>query len=441
MRTKFFVLFFISMTALLGGTAAFAGLQIQHWTTGNGARVYFVPAPELPMIDLRVTFDAGAARDGTDGGVALLTNALLSEGAGGLDANQISERFESVGARFSNSAHRDMATIGLRSLSDGQYLAPALETLTAIISQPEFPKDAFKRERSRMLIGLQQRKQSPGALADEAFYKAVYGAHPYAGQPSGTEKTVKALTAEKLRAFYQQYYVGRNAVIAIVGDLDRSAAETLAERIIGKLPAGKPAAELPAVKDLAEAVEINIEHPSMQTHILLGAAGMKRGDPDYFPLYVGNHILGGSGLVARLSKEIREKRGLAYSSYSYFRPMRKKGPYTLGAQTRNASAGETLAVMRETLATFVTEGPSAEELEAAKKNITGGFPLRISSNKKIIDYIGMIGFYDLPLDYLDTFNAKVEAVTVADIKDAFQRRIHPDKMVIVTVGGKADSGK
>jgi len=432
MRTKFFVLFFISMTALLGGTAAFAGLQIQHWTTG--------------MIDLRVTFDAGAARDGTDGGVALLTNALLSEGAGGLDANQISERFESVGARFSNSAHRDMATIGLRSLSDGQYLAPALETLTAIISQPEFPKDAFKRERSRMLIGLQQRKQSPGALADEAFYKAVYGAHPYAGQPSGTEKTVKALTAEKLRAFYQQYYVGRNAVIAIVGDLDRSAAETLAERIIGKLPAGKPAAELPAVKDLAEAVEINIEHPSMQTHILLGAAGMKRGDPDYFPLYVGNHILGGSGLVARLSKEIREKRGLAYSSYSYFRPMRKKGPYTLGAQTRgaqtrNASAGETLAVMRETLATFVTEGPSAEELEAAKKNITGGFPLRISSNKKIIDYIGMIGFYDLPLDYLDTFNAKVEAVTVADIKDAFQRRIHPDKMVIVTVGGKADSGK
>lgn len=441
MRTKFFVVFFVSMTALLGGTAAFAGLQIQHWTTDNGARVYFVPAPELPMIDLRVTFDAGAARDGADSGVALLTNALLSEGAGGLDAHQISERFESVGARFSNSAHRDMAVIGLRSLSDKQYLIPALETLTVIINQPEFPKEAFKRERSRMLIGLQQRKQSPGALADEAFYKAVYDAHPYASQPSGREETVKALSPEKLRAFYQQYYVGRNTVIAIVGDLDRSAAEALAERIIGKLPAGKPAAELPAVKDLTEAVEINIEHPSMQTHILLGMAGMKRGDPDYFPLYVGNHILGGSGLVARLSEEIREKRGLTYSAYSYFRPMRKKGPYTLGAQTRNASAGETLAVMRETLATFVTEGPSENELEAAKKNITGGFPLRISSNKKIIDYIGMIGFYGLPLDYLDTFNAKVETVTVADIKDAFQRRVHPDRMAIVMVGGTADSEK
>ncbi len=439
MHTKFFVLFFVSMAALLGSTVAFAGLQIQHWTTDNGARVYFVSAPELPMVDLRVTFDAGAARDGADSGVALLTNALLSEGAGGLDAHQISERFESVGARFSNSAHRDMATIGLRSLSDKQYLAPALETLTAIISQPEFPKEAFKRERSRLLIGLQQRKQSPGALADEAFYKAVYGVHPYASQPSGREETVKALSTKKLRAFYQQYYVGHNAVIAIVGDLDRSAAEALAERIIGKLPAGKPAAELPAVKDLAEAVEVNIEHPSMQTHILLGMAGMKRGDSDYFPLYVGNHILGGSGLVARLSEEIREKRGLTYSAYSYFRPMRKKGPYTLGAQTRNASAGETLAVMRETLATFVTEGPSEKELEAAKKNITGGFPLRISSNKKIINYIGMIGFYGLPLDYLDTFNAQVDAVTVADIKDAFQRRVHPDRMAIVMVGGKADS--
>ncbi len=434
MRTKFFFL----ITAFFSSAAVFAGPQIQHWTTGNGARVYFVPAPELPMIDLRVTFDAGAARDGADGGVALLTNALLAEGAGGLDANRISERFESVGARFSSSAHRDMATVGLRSLSDPQYLEPALTTLAAIIGQPDFPKDAFKRERSRMLIGLQQRKQSPGALADEAFYKAVFGDHPYAGQPSGTEATVKALTPEKLRAFYQRYYVGRNAVIAIVGDLDRAAAATLAERIIGKLPAGEPAPELPAVKDLTKAVEVSIEHPSTQTHILLGAPGMKRGDPDYFPLYVGNHILGGSGLVARLSGEIREKRGLAYSAYSYFRPMRKRGPYTLGAQTRNASAGETLAVMRETLATFIVEGPSEEELEAAKKNITGGFPLRISSNKKIIDYIGMIGFYNLPLDYLDTFNAKVEAVTVTDIKDAFQRRIHPDRMAVVTVGGKVD---
>lgn len=431
MRTKLLVVLF----ALLGAATAVAGPQIQHWTTANGARVYFVAAPQLPIVDLRLIFDAGAARDGKEGGVALLTNALLAEGAGGMDANQIAERFDAVGARFSNSAHRDMATLGLRSLSDASYLEPALETLVAILTRPDFPRQAFKRERNRLLIGLQQRKQSPGALADEAFYKAIYGDHPYAAQPHGTEASVKALDPQRLRAFYQRYYVGRNAVLAIVGDLDRAGAERLAERVVGGLPAGEPAPELPPVKDLTAAVEERIAHPSQQTHILMGQPGMRRGDPDYFPLYVGNHILGGSGLVARLSKEIREKRGLAYSTYSYFRPMRRKGPYTLGAQTRNASAGETLSVMREILDDFVAKGPTAAELEASKKNITGGFPLRISSNKKIIDYIGMIGFYDLPLDYLDTFNAKVEALTVADIHGAYQRRIHPERMATVLVGG------
>jgi len=431
MRTKLFVLFF----GLLSSAAAIAGPQIQHWTTANGARVYFVAAPQLPIIDLRIIFDAGAARDGKEGGVALLTNALLAEGAGGMSANRIAERFESVGARFSNSAHRDMATLGLRSLSDAKYLEPALETLVAVLTRPDFPKAAFKRERNRLLIGLQQRKQSPGALADEAFYQAVYGDHPYAGQPHGTEASVKVLNTDRLRAFYRRYYAGHNAVVAIVGDLDRAAAERLAEQVVGGLPAGEPAAALPPVADLSKAVEVKIEHPSQQTHILMGQPGLRRGDPDYFPLYVGNHILGGSGLVARLSKEIREQRGLAYSTYSYFRPMRRKGPYTLGAQTRNASAGETLSLMREILDQFVAQGPTAEELEASKKNITGGFPLRISSNKKIIDYIGMIGFYQLPLDYLDTFNARVEAVTVADIRDAYQRRIHPDRMATVLVGG------
>ncbi|HEC18260.1 MAG TPA: insulinase family protein, partial [Gammaproteobacteria bacterium] len=189
------------------------------------------------------------------------------------------------------------------------------------------------------------------------------------------------------------------------------------------------------------ALEIRIPHPSAQTHILVGQPGMRRGDPDYFPLYVGNHMLGGSGLVARLAEEIREQRGLAYSTYSYFLPMRKKGPYTFGLQTKNESAEEALAVLRDTITRFIKEGPTAEELEASKKNITGGFPLRISSNKKIIDYIGMIGFYQLPMDYLDTFNERVMAVTLDDIKQAFQKRIHPDKMVTVMVGGSVSNNQ
>ncbi|MDT8383559.1 MAG: pitrilysin family protein [Gammaproteobacteria bacterium] len=436
----------ITFTALLFcmalvSTTAGANPDIAHWTTQNGARVYFVPAPELPIVDLRIIFDAGAARDETDPGLAVMTNGLMAEGAGGLSADQLAEQFESIGAQFSNSAQRDMAILSLRTLSEKAVFDAAVKTLTTILTQPDFPQDAFERERSRLLTTLKRHQQMPDTQADEAFYNALYTGHPYRTPPTGTEASISALNTAKLRAYYEKYYVARNAVLAIVGDLSRAEAEALAETVIGRLPAGQPAAELPPVAPLAEAQEIRINHPSAQTHILVGQPGLKRGDPDYFALYVGNHMLGGSGLVARLSNEIREKRGLAYSSYSYFLPMRELGPYTVGLQTKNESAEEALTVLRETIATFVQQGPSAEELDASKKNITGGFPLRIASNKNIIDYIGMIGFYQLPLDYLDTFNQQVQAVTVDDIKRAFQQRIQPQRMVTVMVGGKVTDDK
>jgi len=425
----------LALAGALFSQAAIAGPDIEHWTTKNGANVYFVSAPELPIVDMRIIFDAGAARDEDDPGLALLTNGLLAEGAGGLDAGQLAERFESIGARFGNSAHRDMATLSLRTLSDKPVFDAAVQTLTTILTRPDFPEKALQRERGRLLTTLKRMKQSPGAQADEAFYQAVYRDHPYASQPTGTEAGINGIDTGKLRAFYEKYYVARNAVLAIVGNLGHEQAVQLSEALMGGLPEGQPASDLPPVEPLTQGREVRIEFPSAQTHILTGQPGMKRGDPDYFALYVGNHILGGSGLVARLSKQIREDRGLAYSAYSYFRPMRELGPFTIGLQTKNASADEALKVLRETIGRFIADGPSAEELEASKKNITGGFPLRISSNKKIIDYIGMIGFYQLPMDYLDTFNARVQAVTVDDIKKAFQRRVTPDTMVTVLVGG------
>jgi zinc protease len=440
MRIKIFVRQFAALAAALVLPLAWlsnaqATPNIQHWETANGAKVYFVAAPELPMVDVQMVFDGGAARDGDKSGLALMTNGLLSEGAADLNADQIAEQFDALGARFSNSSERDMAVVSLRSLSEADVLDPAITLLNKILTQPTFPDDAFARERKRLLLSIEQRKQSPGDLASEAFYKAVFGDHPYASLPEGQEPTVKALTVADLRAFYQQYYVAKNAVIAIVGNLDRQQAEQLANNVIAGLPAGQPAPELPAVEPLTEEKTIRIQHPSTQTHILMGAPGMKRGDEYYFDLYVGNHILGGNGLVSRLSQEIRENRGLSYSTYSYFLPMRKKGPFILGLQTKNETADEALKVLKAELQKFVDQGPTAEELEASKKNITGGFPLRISSNSKIVGYIAMIGFYGLPLDYLDQFNAKIEAVTVDSIKTAFQNRVHPDKMVTVLVGG------
>jgi zinc protease len=170
---------------------------------------------------------------------------------------------------------------------------------------------------------------------------------------------------------------------------------------------------------------------------MLGAPVLTRDDPDYFPLVVGNHVLGGSGLVSRVSNVIREQRGLAYSAYSYFMPMRQAGPFLMGLQTRGDQAGEATALLRQTLDEFIAQGPTAAELQAAQRNLSGGFPLRLDSNKEIVEYLAMLGFYGLPLDWLDRYVERVNAVTVAQVRDAFERRVDPERLVLVRVGGDA----
>ncbi|MDH5784187.1 MAG: insulinase family protein [Chromatiales bacterium] len=420
--------------ALLISGFATASPDIHHWRTSNGARVYFVPAPQLPMVDIRVTFNAGSARDGNQPGLAMLTNGMLEEGAGKLSANAIAEHFDNLGANTGFESLRDMATASLRTLTDRELMQPAVETFALLLREPSFPKNALERVRKQMLVGLRHESQSPGTLGSKALYEALYGSHPYAGHSSGTMASVRKLSREDVIAYHRRYYVANNAIVAIVGAVDRQQAEQLAEQVMGGLPAGEGAPALPGVPGLSDSTEKHIEHPSTQTHILLGQPGMRRDDADYFPLYIGNHILGGSGLTSRISDEIREKRGLSYSAYSYFSPMAAEGPYLLSLQTKTESRDEALTVLRATLNRFISEGPSEEELIASKKNITGGFALNIDSNKDILGYISMIGFYNLPLDYLDTFITRVNQVTLAQVHDAFKRRIHPDKMVLITVG-------
>lgn len=409
--------------------------DIQSWTTDRGAKVLFVEAHELPMVDIRVVFDAGSARDGAQGGIARLTNALLDQGAAGLDADEIAQGFEQYGSNLGGGSERDMAWVSLRSLTDDKLLKPSLDLFGKVLTRPDFPRADFKRERERTLIGLEYQKQKPKKILEKAFYLNLYDEHPYSSNPSGTMESVKALSPASLRDFYKQYYVARNATVVIVGDVSRARAEKIAATLADALPKGKKAPALPVVADLGKGEVVYIQHPSTQSHVQMGAPGVRRGDPDYFALYVGNHILGGSGLVSRISQEIREKRGLSYSAYSYFIPMKDKGPYMLGFQTRNDQREEALEVLRETLQSYIDKGPTEKELQSAKNNIVGGFPMRVSSNGKIAEYLAVIGFYDLPLDYLSTFTEKVKAVTVEQIQDAYRRRVHPDRMVTATVGG------
>lgn len=411
---------------------------IQSWDSATGARVLFVHAPEIPMVDIEVVFDAGAARDDGRDGLARMVNGLLEEGADGLDADAIATGFESLGAETGFSSQRDMASMSLRSLSDPAKLDPAVELMARVLARPDFPPTAVERVRGQMLAGLLQVKQSPGELASRAFYETVYAGHPYANHPEGTEETVRAIDRDALVAFHDRYYGAANAVVAIVGDLSREQAAQIAERVVVHLPAGERAPRPPEVAP-AEPASLVVDYPSKQVHLVMGQPGLRRGDPDYFPLYLGNHVLGGSGLVSQLAKAVREERGLSYSVGSGFVPMRAEGPFRISLQTKAANAGEAVTVVRDTLETFIHDGPGAEELERSKSNIINGFPLRIDSNSKILSYLLVIGFYDLPLDYLATFTDRIEAVTAEQIRDAFQRRVDPERLVTVLAGPVDDT--
>lgn len=428
-----------SLLATLWCTNVQAAVTIQRWQTPQGAQVIFVESHEIPMLDVAVDFPAGSAYDPVDkAGLAHLTQGLLDQGAGGLSETDIAHRMADVGAVLGGRFERDRAGVTLRTLSSTRERDVALDVMARVIQSPTFSNAVVMREKKRVLAALREMEAQPADVAEKAIYRAMYGKHPYAHPEPGELASVASLTAQALRAFHRQHYTASNAVVAVIGDISRKEAEALALQLTAKLPIGEPVAALPAPKP-TPASDKRIPYPSAQSHVLVGGIGVARNDPDFFTLYVGNYVLGGGGFDSRMLKEIRDKRGYAYSAYSYFLPMAVPGPFLLGLQTKNAQSDDALKVARETLRQFVTDGPSEDELTQAKSNLAGGFPLRIDSNKKILEYLSLIGFYKLPMDYLDTWVAKVNAVDVAAVKQAFARRVNPDQMATVIVGTAASA--
>lgn len=411
--------------------------EIKRWQTEQGARVLFVRSPTLPMLDVRLVFNAGAARDGAHEGLARLTSALIDEGAGDLSVDDIAHGFENLGASFSMSSHRDMALIALRTLTDKEFFEPAVELFLEVIDAPSFPQASLDRIRQQLLVGLQQEKQVPGPQIQRAFNQAIFNNHPYAHDATGTEQSLPQISREQLVAFYQQYYTAGNVVIALTGDLSEAQAHALANNISRALPQGKAAATLPRALADPEQEVIHLPFDSKQTILMLGQQSIWRGHPDWVPLYVGNLILGGGGFSSILTEEVREKRGFVYAIGSGISPMAAAGPFTVRLQTANDNADEALAVTLELIRDFVEQGPTAEQLENARENIIGSFPLSVAENDQIVSQLGAIGFYNLPLDYLSWFEKEVRNVTLEQVRDALRRNIHPDALAIVSIGPKA----
>jgi zinc protease len=343
-----------------------AGVKIQQWQTASGAEVYFVENHDLPIVDISVNFAAGSARDTAEkSGVAGVTRYMMTLGAAGMSDEKIANKMADVGAILGGDFDADRAGFKLRTLSSEREKAQALEVFTKILQQPDFPQDVLAREKARIISGLQESATQPESISSKEFMKALYGNHPYSLDESGEVDTVAKITRDDLQSFYKQYYGAKGAVVAMIGDLTREQANAIAENITSGLPQTAAVNPISAVTLPTQPLEKRIAHPASQSHILLGYPGIKRGDPDLFPLYVGNYVLGGGGFVSRLTEEVREKRGLVYSVYSYFMPMAEPGPFLLGLQTKKDQAEDALKLVKETLGDFIKNGITEAELKAA----------------------------------------------------------------------------
>ncbi|WP_119966569.1 M16 family metallopeptidase [Simplicispira lacusdiani] len=441
----------IAARAVLAGVGVFfcaqsawALLPIQHWQEPNGARVWLVESPAIPMVDVQIDFDAGSRRDpATQAGLARAVAAMTAKGvrAGGgspaLDENALGEAWADLGAAFEASAGGDALSFSLRSLTEPALLDKAVHLAARQMAEPAWPQDVWERERARWSASLREADTRPGTVAGKAYASAVYGSHPY-GQRL-TEETLARIQVADLQQFHARHLDACRARVHIVGAVERAQARLLVAALLARLPASSTCAPLPAVPEvepLPAAVQKAIPFASAQAHVLIGQPGFKRSDPDFLALLVGNHILGGGGFVSRLTEEVREKRGLSYSVYSGFAPSLHAGAFTIGLQTRPDQAAQAVQVVRDVVARFVAEGPTEAELRAAKDNLVGGFALRIDSNKELLGQVVNIATNGLPLDYLEGWTKRVEALTVAEIRAAMARKLQPERMVTVVLGAQ-----
>ena len=423
---------------------AHAILPIEKLDSYKGAKAYLVQTKALPMVDIEVSIDAGdrydpAGKSGLADMVAGLMNYGVKSGKGVLNEAQIADEIADLGANIGLSVSGERAILRIRSLSRKDLRDRAVQLAAAMLSAPTYDSKIVEREKQRTITSLLEAETKPEFVLERRFKKSVYGNYPLADSP--TVKSVAAVSVNDLVQFHKQFYRSDRMIVSIVGDIDRAQAEEIVKALLKQIPAsGQPIAKLPElerspVEPLAQR-EIQIPFDSQQAHIAMGMTAVARNNPDYFPLLVGNYVLGGGGFVSRLMAEVREKRGLAYSVFSYFIPGKENGIFQAGLQTKSDQAALALEVMSSTTAQFIADGPTPSELVAAKANLVNGYPLRIDNNRKLLDNVSSIAWNDLPLDTMDVWTKQVEAVTLDQVNAAFKKYLAMDRMKIVVLGAK-----
>ena len=417
--------------------------HIIHFTTDSGTPVALVQTHHLPIVDVSVYFNAGAARDEAikkgGFGIASLTASMLDQGTRHKSEDEIAETSEQLGVDLSARAYKDMFIVSLRSLSDEARLSPALGLMSDMMTQPTFPNKNFERTKAQYLISLQQAKEDPDSIASKAFAAALYGNHPYAHPTQGTEDSIAKINATDLKAFSQQFLVAKNANIAITGDISLARARALANQLTAQMPVGTAAPKLADAQPLSAAKKIHIPFDSTQTTVLMGQLGQKRvadslGLQHQTNFAIADEIVGGGNFQARLMEDIRKKRGLTYGIYSSTTPMLAQGSYTIRFSTRNQKSQEAIEATKQVIKNTLEKGVTPNELALTKDSLINSFPTSFASNAAMNATVGMMGFYQLPDSYLTDYVTRVQRADLTAVNQSYKDLIDPNKFLIVTVG-------
>lgn len=419
--------------ALLLAPAAARAVDVEKVTSAGGISAWLVRDPTIPIVSLSVGFRAGAALDPAGkAGLASLVSGLLDEGAGNLDSRSFQGRLNELSIRLRFDAGRDEFRGDLKTLKENRDAA--FEMLRLALTEPRFDPAPVARVRNQLLSILARQAQDPNYVAAHTWYRTAFPDHPYGRPADGTPESINAITQDDLKTFVAERLARENMVIGVVGDITADELAPLLDSTFGGLP------EKPAPAHVAEVAPQNagdvvvVERDIPQSVVVFGEKGLKRDAPDYYAAYVLNHILGGGGFTARLTREIRELRGLAYSVYTYLNPLDHAGLIMGGVATRNSRVKESIELIRKEWGEVHRGSVTAEELADAKSYLTGSFALRLDTTDKIAKILVYIQLNDLGIDYLDRRNELIESVTLADLNRVGKKIFVPGNLAFVVVG-------
>jgi len=424
---------FFAAAAAIASTNAASAMTIEKIVSPGGIEAWLVREKSLPLVTLNYAFHGGASQDDADkAGTANLTADLLDEGAGELDGKTFHERLENRAIEMSFQVGRDYIYGSLRTLNDNRD--EAFDLLRLALTNPRFDADAIDRIRGQTMATLQRDTTNPNDLASRRWWQTAFPDHPYGRESKGTLESVPRITAADLREYVRRVFARNELKVSIVGDVDAKTAGMLIDRAFGALPAKndlKPIANATPA-GLGKRIVINVDVP--QAVVTFGGQGIARQDPEFMAAYIVNHILGGGSFSSRLYREVREKRGLAYGVSDSLVWFRRAAVMLGGTATRADRTADALAVIEQEVKRMAEEGPTPEELAAAKSFLKGSYALSLDTSGKIAAQLTQIQIDDLGIDYVQRRSALIDAVTIEDAKRVAKRLYGGG--LLVTVAGK-----